>query len=453
MSWILFLALLLSTQGIPGPNQTGTITGVLKDSAGKPASGVRVGAIAVPDSTTDIANASAMISLAETDDAGRYRLENVPPGRYYVAAGRVDFPTYYPGTLALARGTVVSITSSATVDGIDFALQDSSVRVSFDSLLVASSLAFSLPVQVIVEGGSRLPVFSSKGFFINPLTNPANGIVTDIPVNASSIAVPGPTAEYRVNIENLPAGYDVKSIMVGTTDVKTGTLKVAALTFRASIPAAGAVRFSAVTPMIATTSLTITLNAGRASQPAESGVRVTGRAVGDERRSIYISGKPGIFYSDGTFEFRGVPAGRHTIATVDNPGSAGPLGASVIVGGRDVEGVSLNEIRLIPLDVQSPPQPVDSGPYPAGSVVRLASLRISVLEEGARESAGPGTIYILGPFGTSFDLPADGRLEFPRLLPGKYSFEINVFRHHPITEVITVEDKDIDLELHVTGLD
>src|SRR5262249_6377829 len=161
-----------------------------------------------------------------------------------------------------------------------------SVRASFDSLLVSSALAFSLPVQVIVEGGGKLPVFSPKGFVLIRLTNPASGIVTDIPVNAASIAVPGPTAEYRVNIENLPAGYDVKSIMVGTTDVKTATLKVAALTFKASTPAAGSVPFSAVTPMIATASLTFTLSAARASPPAESGVRVTGRAVGNERRSI-----------------------------------------------------------------------------------------------------------------------------------------------------------------------
>src|SRR5687768_13312654 len=112
---IFLLTLFLSTQLLSGPSQTGTIIGVLRDSSGKPASGVRVGAIAVPESSLDVASASAMVSLAETDATGAYRLESIPPGRYYIAAGRVDFPTYYPGTQALARATVVSITSRAAV--------------------------------------------------------------------------------------------------------------------------------------------------------------------------------------------------------------------------------------------------------------------------------------------------------------------------------------------------
>ena len=55
-------------QGIPTlADQSGTIAGVLKDAAERPAPGVRVGAIPVPDSAADIANVSAMVSLAATD--------------------------------------------------------------------------------------------------------------------------------------------------------------------------------------------------------------------------------------------------------------------------------------------------------------------------------------------------------------------------------------------------
>jgi len=87
----LLLALTLFVQGTALQNENGTITGVLKTSAGQPAVGVR---------------GAAMASLVTTDAAGRYRLENIPPGRYYITAGRVDFPTYFPGALDTSAGTI-----------------------------------------------------------------------------------------------------------------------------------------------------------------------------------------------------------------------------------------------------------------------------------------------------------------------------------------------------------
>jgi hypothetical protein len=38
-----------------------------------------------------------LASLTLTDGSGAYRLENVPPGRYRIAAGLLDAPTFYPG--------------------------------------------------------------------------------------------------------------------------------------------------------------------------------------------------------------------------------------------------------------------------------------------------------------------------------------------------------------------
>ena len=89
------IALLLhATQGVPvQPQQGGTITGVLRDTTGKPFPGIRIAAVAQPDSLAENRNSAAMSALAETDAAGRYRLENVPPGKYYIAAGSVSLPT------------------------------------------------------------------------------------------------------------------------------------------------------------------------------------------------------------------------------------------------------------------------------------------------------------------------------------------------------------------------
>src|SRR6187399_2024676 len=117
----LLLILTLVSQGLPvSQAQTGTVTGTLKTELGTPAVGVRVGAMLRPDSEMEISNASALASIAETDAAGRFRLENIPQGRYYITAGRVDFPTYFPGTQLMSSGTPLLVKSGDTISGIDF---------------------------------------------------------------------------------------------------------------------------------------------------------------------------------------------------------------------------------------------------------------------------------------------------------------------------------------------
>jgi Spy/CpxP family protein refolding chaperone len=117
----------LIAQIVPTPaSQSGSVTGVIRTATGVPASGIRVTAMRV-DSTDD--RLRAMASLSQTDATGRYRLDNVPPGRYYITAGRVDLPTYYPGTLDMTKGTVISISSSSPSSDIDFVIQDTSAAV------------------------------------------------------------------------------------------------------------------------------------------------------------------------------------------------------------------------------------------------------------------------------------------------------------------------------------
>jgi hypothetical protein len=124
----------------------------------------------------------------------------------------------------------------------------------------------------------------------------------------------------------------------------------------------------------------------------------------------------------------------------------------VVVGNRDLEGVELNEVAILPQEIHSIDSPPAARSNVAGSTLHLAALRLAVVEEDSRESAGPGTVYVLGPLGTSFDLPSDGRFEFPRLLPGSYSFEIRVFRHATITRTIVMGDDDVDLQLPTAGV-
>jgi hypothetical protein len=112
----LLLALLLVQVS---PQNNGGVTGVVRGANGMPAPGVRVYAMAVREAIEQANAGTALESQAQTDAAGRYRLE-VPAGRYYIASGSVGAPTYFPGTTNLGQARVVSITAGQLVEDIDF---------------------------------------------------------------------------------------------------------------------------------------------------------------------------------------------------------------------------------------------------------------------------------------------------------------------------------------------
>jgi hypothetical protein len=74
------------------------------------------------DADEQQAGTRAILSIAETDASGRYRLENVPAGRYYIGAGLVDLPSYYPGADKPSEAGIVTVTPGLTVEGFDFTL-------------------------------------------------------------------------------------------------------------------------------------------------------------------------------------------------------------------------------------------------------------------------------------------------------------------------------------------
>src|SRR5436190_15130004 len=82
---------------------TGIVTGTIRVIDGGPAPSVRVAAIAIDDH-----DGSNLLSLTETDTAGRYKLTNIPHGNYFIVAGRVGNMTYYPGRSDPAKEEVVA---------------------------------------------------------------------------------------------------------------------------------------------------------------------------------------------------------------------------------------------------------------------------------------------------------------------------------------------------------
>jgi hypothetical protein len=116
----LIFALFLAAQIIPVAGApVGAVEGRITNLDGTLAADVRVTAQPVPDAGAPAV--PVLISIARTDTAGRFRLENIPPGRYYVAAGLVDAPTYYPGVTGLENARIVDVTTGPAQE-IGFAL-------------------------------------------------------------------------------------------------------------------------------------------------------------------------------------------------------------------------------------------------------------------------------------------------------------------------------------------
>jgi hypothetical protein len=383
------LILLMLFQGVPVPAfQSGSITGVLTNSTGKPAAGVRVSALVRPESPTDALMASAMAGIAETDQNGVYKLENIPPGRYYIVAGRIDQPTYYPGTLEMTAGKDVLITPGATITRMNFALKDNSAGRAVTGGFIALATSWTVPVRVTVEGG-KIPIFDNGLFPVLRLTRVSDNQNVEAPLPSTSLVLPlAASPEYRVTIENLSARYSVRSITSDKTNLISNPLKLPSPSTPIPLPPTA----QGTTPVIVVPSQGVSVNAvngtinvsvngnitmnpsvtiwtslslpvsvvpplppvptievtlADAGPAARTGATLSGSIAQPLRRRIEVSGIAGSIYEDGTFEVRNVPPGRHTIITRDNPSGARPVGASIVVGDQDLRDIRLQQILEI----------------------------------------------------------------------------------------------------------
>jgi hypothetical protein len=111
---------------------TGAITGLIRTETGAPAAGVRVAAMAAssaPGGTT-------LYGIAQTGPDGRYTLEGIPAGRYYIVAGPVQSPIYHPGVDSSANATIVTV-GSTLVPNMDFTANSSRLTTPRPPAVVA----------------------------------------------------------------------------------------------------------------------------------------------------------------------------------------------------------------------------------------------------------------------------------------------------------------------------
>jgi hypothetical protein len=454
------LILMLVLQGVPVPAfQSGSITGVLTTATGKPAIGVRVSALTRPDSALDALVSSAMASISETDQNGVYKLENIPPGRYYIVAGRLDQPTYYPGALEMASGKEVLITPGTAIVGMNFAMKDNSVgRASTFGMLNAAT-SWTIPLRVTVEGGGKIPIFDNGVFPAIRLTRVSDNQILETPLASSLLTVPlTANPEYRVTIENLSRRYIVKAVASDKINLTSRTLKLPpppapvplnTATGNTFLNALGLPSFILPLPPVQTIEITL----AETDAPTRTGATIRGSVAQPLQRSIGISGIPGSIYGDGTFEVRNVPPGRHTILTRENPTGTRPVGAVIIVGDRDIGNIRLEPILEIPRDFDSQVASTMRGTLPPGTVVPLTTVRGHLVEEmtgrGFELDRSIGKITINGNT-VSYTINNTGDFEIRNLLPGRYDLELWVYGGTTYTRALEVRDEDMTIEWPVS---
>jgi len=469
------LLMILLAQTVPfRVQQNGVMVGVVRLAGGQPAPHVRVGALARPDSIADLAAGTVMASVAETDDHGRYRLENIPPGEYYVVAGRVDLPTYYPGVSEVSSGTVIRIAAGEVRVGVDFALKETSARplyMHFDNALAT----VGANIRVVGADG-KFPVSSSAGPVTLEFTRTLDGFVTEVPVTAATIRlqllVSPPAAEFRIRVRNLPPGFTVKSIARGPVNLTNETLKIVPeatpqtmlSTFNVPgiatpdgirVPSSllgGSGAVIVPSPAVLVLSLMsarlaedLTFTIEKVALPSATGVRVSGMGRRSDTHPVFMSGRQGIAFSDGSFEFRDAAPGRYAIATVDSPGRA--MGAAIVVGNRDIENVELEDVAMTPPDIQELRTPDPNEGLTPGTKLPLRTIRGRVLDEATGQPVPSGKVSISNTRSPIHFLDEDGRFEIPNLLPGAYDLDIQVFGHAELRHPIRVDLADIFLDL------
>lgn len=443
---VLLLALLAAPQGIPPvPGTSGTVSGTLKSADGTPAAGARVSAVTRTDSLVDPAAEASLVSLTQADEFGHFLLDNIPQGRYYITAGRVDQPTYFPGTTDMSKGRVLLITAGSIVSGIDFVMNDGSIRTDFSTDGRPRNASVFLPIDVRIEGGGKIPVFANGHPPSIRLTRKSDRTQTEVALSEISIEAPLPpvgSSEFQVTVTGLPDGYIVKSLMYGKTDAQVNSIQLSAASAGARVPIAPP------------STLQVTLAVVPLAKPATSGVRVTGKTGDPGVRLIYMSGGTSVLYSDGSFEFRGVPAGRQTILLLDSGASAGGLkgrlaltaGRTIAVGDRDIENVTLEPIAVEPPEIEALLMPGPATTHAPGPMP-LPTIRGRVVEEGGKQPLAGGTVTVNGQSRWMYRVDADGRFEIPKLFPGTYKLEIGNFGFGTIRETVVVEEDDVTLDL------
>ena len=360
------------------------------------------------------------------------------PGRYYIVAGRIDLPTYYPGVVTANEGAAILVTPGVTVPGIDFVLNNVSAGRALSAIdrLFAGATnppSWVFAMQTRVEGG-KVPIFAAGRFPFLRLTRKDSPRI-DIALTATSVTVPNP--DYRATLENLPEGYTLKSLSFGTTDLTKGALQVTG-------PSASRNMTNLIpSPDV----LSIVLQRNASPPPASRGF-----PDGSGRRGpvyLYLGCARLDLCRWNLRIHRCAASGRHPIVTYDNPSGGRPLGALVVVGNEDLPNLALEEISVAPLALGGAAGPAPAANLAANTRLPLSTIRGHVLDAMTGQPLNAGRVRVNNDASLTFSLGGDGEFEIPRLLPGNYNLEITAYGVGTVDRTIVLETSDAFIDVRI----
>ena len=332
MQALLWILLLAQTQG-------GVISGRIVSDDGTPAAQKRVVAQAVLERADVALGASMLAGLTQTDNDGRYRLENIPPGRYYIVLDPLDVPSYYPGVTKPERATIVTVSDASAIEGMDFRIPDfeggkvygrlappprpltSAVQVNMITNPNLSGLTGASVLQALLNLPSNTIVsFSSAGVMTS--LNPSQMVSASVHADGS-FEFPKTRKGSYIILTNPGIGLSTRSVEIGDVDLKDVELIAGAPTAVArGVTVRGHVAGNIVSDFL--DDLTVVL---------------TERSItGAPRASVN---------ADGSFAFTNVQPGSYIAITIPSPNVSQQT--AIQVGKEDIDDLQVVPPATIPI--------------------------------------------------------------------------------------------------------
>jgi hypothetical protein len=377
MTTLILLGLLfLQQQG--GAGGSGIIAGRVLFADGQPAEGIAMTAVPLDGGVS---------RTARVNPSGEYRLQNLPPGRYYVRTAPPDSGTFYPGTAVEAEAVAIPVTDASVTENVNFSLTPaaSGVRVSgrvlfpegqrsTGRLLMSGGSPFQFRGATIGADGSFELLHIRPGAYSITLDvpglDPVRLTVTDSSVSDIELRVPRLAAvQGRATIERSGLPPEMKLIFEGPPNrVETAVQPDGSFTallptgiYAIRLEGLGTNRYLSSLTTGATDLLKEPL---RITSPdttpqmavaigISSGVKVSGRLslsgnIEEIIPSSIVLANPvtnqaaeGRINEDGSFELRGVMPGAYS-AIVSSKGSSLPSARiSLVVPPKDVTDLQI----------------------------------------------------------------------------------------------------------------
>jgi hypothetical protein len=185
------------------------VTGQILTREGTPATFVRVAAIPAPPARAreglNYYVPPAPARVTQTDDQGRYRLTNLTPGDYLIAAGLIGVGTYYPDETDWLRASAVTVPADAPA---------------------------TVNIRMVTPMGARVsgrvtPPPAANANEIAVLSGVTLAEVAEIPVGADGQFVFGrvPAGRYLVSLFPTPPGFGSLAVDLRDTDATALEIK------------------------------------------------------------------------------------------------------------------------------------------------------------------------------------------------------------------------------------